>query len=157
MAASARHGRDLVTYRKARHDYQVLDTLECGLALQGTEVKSLREGKASLAQSFADVQGGEVFVNGLRIEPYSHGNVHNHDPSRPKKLLLHRREIQRLAAQVAEKGYTLIPLRLYLKAGRVKLELALCKGKDVHDKRETLKRRTADREALRAIAEHKRR
>lgn len=144
----------LATHRRARHEYKVLETVECGLELRGTEVKSLRDGHVSMAESFADVARGEIFVRGMRIEPYGHGNRFNHDPLRPKKLLLHRREIDRLMGQVATKGATLIPLQLYLKRGRVKLELGLCKGKDIHDKRETLKRRTADREARRAISDH---
>jgi SsrA-binding protein len=157
MAAPPSHPggrRILATHRRARHEYHVLETVECGLELKGTEVKSLRDGHVSMAESFADAEGGELFVRGMRIEPYAHGNQFNHDPLRPKKLLLHRREIDRLMGQVATKGSTLIPLQLYLKRGRVKLELGLCKGKDVRDKRETLKRRTADREARRAISEH---
>lgn len=157
-SSSSTDGRKiLASYRRARHDYHVLETVECGIELRGTEVKSVRDGQVGLAQSFADVEGGQVFVRGMRIEPFRHGNRFNHDPLRPKKLLLHRREIDRLAAQVATKGTTLIPLQLYLKRGRVKLELGLCKGKDQHDKRETLKRKTADREARRAIADHTRR
>ena len=147
--------RNLATNRRARRDYLVLETLEAGLELQGTEVKSIRDGKVSLNESFAEVQHRELFAHGLRIEPYSHGNQFNHDPLRPKRLLLHRREIARLGSEAAEKGMTLIPLRLYLKRGRVKLELGLCRGKHHHDKREDLKRRTADREAQRAIREHR--
>ncbi len=147
----------LASNRKARYDYHIIETMECGLELKGTEVKSIRDSKVSLAPAFADVQGRQIFVQGMRIEPYSFGNQFNHDPMRPKRLLLHRREIDQLIGQVATKGYTLIPLKLYLKRGKVKLELALCKGKDVQDKRETLKRRTADREARKAIAEHTRR
>ena len=145
----------LASNRKARHDYHIIETIECGLELKGTEVKSIRDSKVSLAQAFADVQANQVFVQGMRIEPYPFGNQFNHDPTRPKRLLLHRREIDQLRGQVATKGYTLIPLKLYLKRGKVKLELALCKGKDVQDKRETLKRRTSELEARKAIAEHK--
>jgi SsrA-binding protein len=147
----------LAVNRRARHDYHVLEKLECGIELRGTEVKSCRAGKASLVGTYADIEAGEVWVKDLRIEPFSHGNRFNHDPVRPRKLLLHRVEIHRLTGQTQEKGRTLIPLRLYLKRGRVKLELGLCKGKDVIDKRETLKRRAADREAQRAVAEHLRR
>ena len=154
MAASHAN-RDLVSNRRARHDYEILDTLECGIALVGTEVKSLREAKASLRHSFAEIRHKELYAVDFRIEPYSHGNVFNHDPLRPKKLLVHRRERDRLAAQVATKGCTLIPLAVYLKHGRMKLRLALCKGKDRQDKRETLRRRTADREAARAISDHR--
>jgi len=145
----------LATNRKARRDVHVLETFECGVELVGTEVKSIRAGKLSLAESYARVENGQMLVHGLRIEPYTHGNQFNHDPLRPKRLLLHRKEIDRIDGQVREKGHTLVPLKLYLKRGRVKLELALARGKDVRDKRETLRRRTADREAQRAIAEHK--
>lgn len=161
MAASAKRTApppaSLAVNRRARHDYHVLETMECGLELRGTEVKSCRQGKASLVGTFAQIEDGEVWVRDMRIEPFAHGNRFNHDPVRPRKLLLHRQEIHRLIGQTQEKGRTLIPLRLYLKRGRVKLELGLCKGKDVVDKRETLKRRTADRDAQRAIAEHVRR
>ena len=150
----ARRG-PLATNRKARRDFHVLETFECGVELVGTEVKSIRAGKLSLAESYARVEDGQMLVHGLRIEPYTHGNQFNHDPLRPKRLLLHRKEIDRIDGQVREKGHTLVPLKLYLKRGRVKLELALARGKDVRDKRETLRRRTADREAQRAIAEHK--
>jgi len=145
----------LAANRKARRDYQILDTYECGIELRGTEVKSIRDGKVSLNESYASVDNGQVYLHQCRIEPYSHGNQFNHDPLRPKRLLLHRAEITRLYAQVREKGLTLVPLKLFLKRGRVKLDLALARGKDVQDKRETLKRRTADREAQRAIAEHR--
>lgn len=147
--------RDLVSNRRARHNYEILDTVECGIALVGTEVKSLREAKASLQHSFADIRHNELYAVDFRIEPYSHGTAYNHDPLRLKKLLVHRRELDKLATQVAVKGCTLIPLAVYLKHGRMKLRLALCKGKDRQDKRETLRRRTADREAARAISEHR--
>ena len=147
----------LASNRRARHEFHILDTIECGMELKGTEVKSVRAGKVSLKESFGSIQNREIYLLNLRIEPYSHGNKFNHDPIRPKRLLLHRVEIDRLQAQVNEKGCTLIPLKLYLKGGRVKVALALAKGKDVQDKREAMKRRTADREAQRSIAEHRRR
>lgn len=147
----------LATNRKARRDYQILEKLEAGIELRGTEVKSIRAGKASLGESYARVEGNEVILHGLHIEPYAHGNRFNHDPVRPRRLLLHKQEISRLHGQVAVKGRTLVPLRLYLKRGRVKVELGLGKGKHDQDKRETLKRRTADREAQRAIADRMRR
>ena len=147
----------LATNRQARRDFHILEQLEAGIELQGTEVKSIRAGKASLAQSYARVEGDEVILHGLHVEPYAHGNRFNHDPVRPRRLLLHRQELRRLHGQVAVKGQTLVPLRLYLKRGRVKVELGLGKGKHDRDKRETLKRRTADREAQRAIADRIRR
>lgn len=155
--ASAAAPSALAVNRRARHDYHILEKMECGIELRGTEVKSCRAGKASLVGTYAEIDQGEVWVKDMRIEPFSHGNRFNHDPVRPRKLLLHRPEIHRLTGQTQEKGRTLIPLRLYLKRGRVKLELGLCKGKDVVDKRETLKRRAADRDAQRAVAEHLRR
>lgn len=138
--------------RRARRDYQVLESMEAGLELRGTEVKSLRAGHASLDGSFARVDRGQLFLEGANIKPYEQGNVHNHDPVRSRRLLLHRAEIDRLASTVAEKGLTLIPLKLYFKRGKAKLQLGLCRGKQVHDKRETLKRKTADREAQRAMS-----
>jgi SsrA-binding protein len=136
----------LATNRRARHEFLILETLEAGMALQGTEVKSLREGKVNLQDSYARTREGEMFLVGCHISPYSHGNLQNHDPLRRRKLLLHRREIRRLDSKLAEKGLTLVPLRVYLRHGLVKLELGLAKGKKLHDKRETKKRREQDRE-----------
>jgi len=133
--------------RRARHDYHLLDRFEAGLVLSGTEVKSLREGKTSLQQAYADVREGEAWLVGVHIPEYLQGNRANHDPDRPRKLLLHRREIDRLYGQVREKGVTVVPTRLYFKDGRVKVELALAKGKDLHDKRRSI----ADRDAKRQI------
>ena len=133
--------------RRARHDYQLLDRLEAGIVLTGTEVKSLRDGRVTLAQSYADVRDGEVWLNGAEIATYDHGNMWNHEPARSRKLLLHRREIERLFAQVREKGLTIVPTKLYFKNGRVKVELAIARGKDVRDKRRTV----MDREAKRQI------
>src|SRR5438034_742345 len=129
--------------RRARHDYQLLDRVEAGLVLTGTEVKSLRDGRATLAQSWADIRDGEAWLQGAEIATYDQGNRANHEPTRPRKLLLHRREIDRIYGQVREKGLTLVPTKLYFKDGRVKVELALARGKDVRDKR----RDVADRDA----------
>ncbi len=132
--------------KKAWHNYFIEDTYEAGLCLLGTEVKSLREGKASLGDSYAKIKNGEVFLVDAHISPYSHANRFNHDPLRTRKLLLHKREIKRLIGKVQEKGFTLIPLRLYFSNGRAKVELGLAKGKKLYDKRETLKRKTLQRE-----------
>jgi SsrA-binding protein len=147
--------RKLAANRRAFHDYFVLDRLEAGIELRGTEVKSVRAGHLSLASAFASVDNGEVILHDLNIQPYEHGNRFNHDPDRPRRLLLHRREIDRLRAQTEQKRRTLIPLSVYLKRGLVKVEIGLCKGKQQIDKREELKRRAADREAERAIARHR--
>ena len=133
--------------RRARHDYHLLDRHEAGLVLTGTEVKSLREGRATLGQAYAEVRDGEVWLMGAEIATYEQGNRANHEPTRPRKLLMHRREIDRLYGQVREKGLTLVPTKLYFKDGRVKVELALARGKDVRDKR----RAVADRDAKREI------
>ena len=141
--------------KKARHDYFILDTLEAGIILQGTEVKSLREGKANLKDSFAKVKKDEVFLYNLHISPYSHGNVYNHDPTRTRKLLLHKREIKRLIGKAEEKGLTLIPLDIHFSNGLAKVSLALARGKKVYDKREDLKKKDADREVERAFKNRK--
>jgi len=137
--------------RRARHDYHLLDRLEAGLVLTGTEVKSLRAGRATLAQAWADIRDGEAWLQGAEIATYDHGNTSNHDPTRARKLLLHRREIDRLYGQLREKGLTVVPTKLYFKDGRVKVELALAKGKDVRDKRRTLVERDAKRQMERAL------
>jgi len=137
--------------RRARHDYELLERLEAGLVLTGTEVKSLRAGRATLGQAYADVRDGEVWLHGAEIAIYDQGNRANHEPTRSRKLLLHRREIDRLYGQVREKGLTLVPTRLYFKDGRVKIELALARGKDVRDKRRTLVERDAKRQIERAL------
>ncbi|HOM56659.1 MAG TPA: SsrA-binding protein SmpB, partial [Candidatus Latescibacteria bacterium] len=128
-----------------------LETTEAGIALVGTEVKSLRLGNVNLKDSYARVERGEVVLYGLHISPYDHGNRYNHDPERPRKLLLHRREIGRLKGRSEEKGLTLVPLSLYFKGGRVKVELGLAKGKQIHDKRETLRRREIEMDMEQAI------
>jgi SsrA-binding protein len=137
----------IVDNRRARHEYHLSDRVEAGLALTGTEVKSLRNGKATLQQAYAEVRGGEAWLVGLHVPEYVEGNRANHDPDRSRKLLLHRREIDRLAASVAEKGFTVVPTRLYFKGGRVKVELALARGKELRDKRRDI----ADRDAKRQI------
>ena len=142
--------------RKARHDFEILETIEAGIVLTGTEVKSLREGRANLKGSFARIERGEVFLHGTNISEYDMGNRYNHDPQRPRKLLLHKREIWRLMGKVDERGLTLVPLLLYFSKGRAKVELGLAKGKRDHDKRDAIARRDADREAARAIKDAQR-
>jgi len=137
---------------KATHDYHILDSWETGIVLTGTEVKSLRSGKASIKEAYARVRRGEVFLEGMNITPYEQGNRYNHDPVRSRKLLLHRREIEKLIGAVEQRGLALVPLELYFKNGRAKVMLALGRGKKQHDKRETLKRRAAAREMARAIS-----
>jgi SsrA-binding protein len=137
--------------RKAHHDYHVLETFEAGLVLLGTEVKAIREGRVNLRDSFARVEDGEVFVYNVNISPYSHRGYADHEPLRRRKLLLHRTEIRKLIGKTVEKGMTLVPLRLYFKNGRVKVAVCLAKGKKEYDKRETIKRREADRETRAAV------
>ena len=137
----------IVDNRRARHEYHLSDRIEAGVVLGGTEVKALRDGKATLQQAYAEVRDGEAWLVGLHIPEYGHGNRENHEPDRPRKLLLHRREIDRLHGQVREKGFTLVPTRLYFKDGRVKAEIALARGKELRDKRRTV----ADRDARRQI------
>ncbi len=143
--------RTIADNRKALHDYHVIDTWEAGLALLGTEVKAIREGSVNLRDSFARIDQGEVWLMNVHISPYSHTGYAHHDERRHRKLLLHRHEIEKLAGKVAEKGLTLVPLRMYLKKGRVKIALALVKGKQAHDKRETIRRREIDRETRAAV------
>ena len=141
----------IASNKKALHDYFVLQKLEAGVSLTGTEVKSLREGQVNLKDSYILLKDGEAFLFGTHISPYAHGNLANHDPERTRKLLLHRREIDKLLVQVMEKGLTVVPLRLYFKGSKVKAEIAVVRGKKLYDKRETEKRREADREAAAAI------
>lgn len=141
----------IASNRKAFHDYFILQKVEAGIALTGTEVKSLREGRANLKDSYVNFEGSEAYLVGTHISPYSHGNLQNHDPERRRKLLLHRREIDKLQVQVVEKGLTIVPLRLYFKNGKVKAEIAVVRGKKLYDKRETEKRRELDREAEAAM------
>ena len=138
--------------KKARHDYHIEDTWEAGLVLMGTEVKSLRAGKASIKEAWAQVKQGELWLEGMNITPYEQGNRYNHDPVRTRKLLLHRREIEKLIGAVEQRGLTLVPLELYFKNGRAKVALALGKGKKQHDKREAIKRKIQEREVARAVS-----
>lgn len=152
MATKPDSGEKLIaSNKKALHDYFVVQKLEAGIALTGTEVKSLRAGAANLKDSYVLFKDGEAFLFGAHISPYSHGNIENHDPERTRKLLLHRREIEKLHTQVAEKGLTVVPLRLYFKGGKVKTEIAVVRGKKQYDKRETERTREADREAAMAM------
>lgn len=139
----------LADNRKARFNYSVDETLECGIVLQGTEVKSIKNGTFSFADSYGRIIDGELFLIGLHVTPYDHGNIYNHVPDRQRKLLIHKSEIKRLTRKVDEKGFTLIPLKVYLKNGRVKIELGLCKGKKSYDKREILKDKDVKRETER--------
>jgi SsrA-binding protein len=139
-------GSVVASNRKAFHDYEILDRYEAGIVLQGTEVKSIRQHRINLKDSFARVADGEVWLEGCHISPYSHGNIQNHEPERPRKLLLNRREIHKLQGEVAKGGVTVVPLKVYFKAGRVKLEIALARGKRQYDKRERARRRTVERE-----------
>ena len=137
--------------KKAYHDYFVEETYECGLCLKGTEVKSMRQGRVNLKESFALVRGNEVFAEGMHISPYEQGSFFNSDPLRPKKLLLHKSEIRKLSGLVSRQGYTLVPLKVYLKDGRMKLEIALCRGKKLYDKRDDMAKRDAQRDIDRSL------
>jgi len=141
----------VVQNRKARHDYHIEDRIEAGIALIGTEVKSLRMGRASLQDSYAEVLGGEVFLRNAHIDQYEPASRFNHDPLRPRRLLLHKSEIRRLAAKVSEKGYTLIPLSIYFKDGKAKVDLALARGKKSYDKREAIRQRDIKRDIERTL------
>lgn len=142
----------LVQNRKARHDFQVLDTLEAGIQLQGTEVKSCRANNISLADAYAKVENGELWLHGVHIAPYDQGNRNNHPPRRARKLLVHKREIRRLSRETDAKGLTIVPLKVYLNPrNKVKVELGLCRGKNVHDKRQDLKKRVHERETRAAL------
>ena len=145
-------GRKLVAQnRRARHDFHIEDTYEAGMVLVGTEVKSLRAGRATITDAFAEVEGDEVFLHGLHIPAYTQGTWTNHEPRRTRKLLLHRAEIDKIGAKVRERGYTLVPLALYFKDGRAKIEIGLAKGKRSYDKRQAIAARDAKREAERAM------
>lgn len=157
MTERPNHSEKVVaTNRKAFHEYFIEERYEAGIMLQGTEVKSLREGRVNLQDSYASVRGSEVFLHQCHISPYSHGNIMNHDPTRVRKLLLHKTEIHKLLGKTQQKGLTLIPLRIYFsKRGYAKVELGLAKGKKLYDRRETIKTREAGREVQRAIKERK--
>jgi SsrA-binding protein len=152
MAGKSTSGEKVIaTNKKAFHDYFILEKFEAGIVLLGTEVKAIREGRLNLKDSYALVRSGEVFLVGCHISPYSHGNRENHDPTRTRKLLMHSREILKLIGKTQEKGLTLVPLRVYLKRGRVKFELGVAKGKKLYDKRESERRKEADSEARAAM------
>ena len=143
----------IASNRKAYHDYFVLETYEAGIELYGTEIKSIRGGRVNLKDSFCSVDNGEMFVIGMHISPYEHGNIFNRDPMRKKKLLMHKKEIIKLFTQNQQQGLSIIPLKLYIKKGRVKLEIGLCKGKKLHDKRNVAAEKEANRSIERALKE----
>ena len=157
MAKTAREEaqKNIAENRKAFHDYHILETFEAGVQLQGTEVKAIREGNVNLRDSYAQVLEGEVWVYNIHIRPYSHRGYADHEPTRKRKLLLHRQEIRKLIGRTVERGMTLVPTRLYFKDGRIKVAIGLAKGKKEHDKRETVKRREADRETRAAVKERR--
>ena len=163
MSSSAKKNKEKATgviasNRKARRDYVILEKIEAGIALLGPEVKSIRTSKVDLTAGFASLENGEVTLRDVHIKAYEYSHQFTHEPTRPRRLLLHKREINKLSGKLTQKGLTLIPLSLYFnQRGKVKVELGLCKGKQMADKRETLRRKTADREAERAIASHVRR
>src|SRR5712692_1778556 len=141
--------------RRASHDYAIIDSMECGIVLTGTEVKSLRDGSASLEDAYAKIEDGEVWLVGSDIPEYSMAHRMNHKPKRPRKLLLHRREIAKFAGKASERGYTLVPLRMYFKEGRAKVELAIARGKQLHDKRQAMKKADAQRDIRKALSVRK--
>ena len=144
--------KTICTNRKARHQYEILDQIECGIVLKGSEVKSLRDGKASLDEAYARVREGELWLVGCDIAVYPQASILNHEPKRPRKLLLHRRELHKFAEQAGHKGLTLVPLSLYFLRGKVKVKIAVARGKKLHDKRESMKRAEATREIQRAMS-----
>jgi SsrA-binding protein len=156
MASQGDGDRTIATNRRARHEFEILDVVEAGLVLRGTEVKSLRDGQVTFKDSYATIRNGEAWLLGCHIAPYSHGTDANHDPERDRKLLLHGKEIARLTGRTAERGLTLVPLRLYFKKGRAKLELGLARGKKLHDKRSALREREVRREMDRAARDGRR-
>ena len=155
-AAPAASERLIADNRKARHDYHISDVYEAGIVLLGTEVKAIREGRVNLRDSYARIEGGEVFLHGLHVSPYSHRGYAEHEPLRRRKLLLTKREIHKLTGKAVERGFTLVPVRMYFKRGMVKVALGVAKGKKSHDKRETIRRREVDRETRAAIKERSR-
>jgi SsrA-binding protein len=156
-ADASKSSETLITdNRKAGHDYHLLETFEAGLALTGTEVKAIREGRINLRESYCRLEGAEAFLLGANIGQYSHGGSASHDPTRKRKLLLHRSELNKLLGRTTIRGLTIVPLRMYFKNGRIKLAIALAKGKNVRDKRETIRRREAERETRAAVKERAR-
>ena len=155
--AEEKSGKKLIAQnREVRHEYFVVEALETGIALVGTEVKSLRAGGVNLKDSWADIEDGELIAKGIHISPYEQGNIFNKDPRRPRKLLAHKAEIRRLGQQIKLQGYTLVPLSMYFKQGRVKVELGLCKGKKLYDKRDDMAKRAAQRDIERSLKERNR-
>jgi len=148
--------KNIANNKKAFHEYFVEESFECGIELAGTEVKSLRQGGASLKEAWCEITDGEVFVRQMHIAPYDKGNIFNKDPLRPRKLLLHKSEIRKLIGQTKQQGFTLIPLSLYFKGSRVKLQMGLCRGKKLHDKRQDIAKRDAQRDIQRAMKERNR-
>ncbi len=155
MTERSRGERPIAENRKAFHDYHILDTFEAGLVLVGTEVKAIREGRVNLRDSYGRVEAGEVFVYNIHISPYSHRGYADHEPTRRRKLLLHKAEIRKLVGKTVERGMTLVPVRMHFKNGRVKLAIALAKGKRTYDKRERIRRRETERETRAAIKERR--
>ncbi len=149
------NNRLIVENRRAYHNYEIIEKYEAGIELKGTEVKSVRQGKISIKEAYASFEGAELFVYHLHIAPYDHSGYSKHDPDRPKKLLLHKYELRKLYGAVTRRGFTIIPLKVYLKNGKVKVEIALCKGKKLYDKREDIKRRELEREAQREWKKYK--
>ena len=154
--ARAKGIKPMAQNKKAFHDYFVEERLECGMELKGTEVKSMRQGRMNLKESYAVIKNGEVFVQGMHISPYEQGNIFSTDPLRPKRLLLHKSQIRHLFQEVGKMGYALVPLSVYLKDGRFKMDLGLCKGKKLHDKREDIAERDVKREMQRALRDRNR-
>ncbi|MCD8391106.1 MAG: SsrA-binding protein SmpB [Firmicutes bacterium] len=148
--------KTLAQNKKARHEYFIIETFEAGIELFGTEVKSVRQGKVNIADAYASIDNGEIILKQMNISPYDHGNIFNRDPMRERRLLMHKREILKLAGQIKLQGYSLIPLSVYLKGSLVKVSIALCKGKKLYDKREDIAKRDAKRNIDRAIKEHNR-
>ncbi len=155
MTERSRGERPIAENRKAFHDYHILDTFEAGIVLVGTEVKAIREGRVNLRDSYGRVEAGEVFVYNIHISPYSHRGYADHEPTRRRKLLLHKAEIRKLVGKTVERGMTLVPVRMHFKNGRVKLAIALAKGKRTYDKRERIRRRETERETRAAIKERR--
>ncbi len=143
--------KDIANNKKARFEYEVLETFEAGIVLKGTEVKSLREGKTNISDAYAKIKNGEIFIHQMNISVYTFGNIHNHQPQSVRKLLLHNKEIKRLTGKINEKGFTVVPLKIYFKNGRVKLQLGLCRGKALYDKRHDLKKKDAVRDLQRVM------
>ena len=148
------HIIEIIRNKKARFEYEIIDAYEAGIVLKGTEVKSIRQKKVSIQESYARIKNGEAFIVGMNISLYAMGNYFNHDPLRERKLLLHRQEIKRLTGKLNEKGYTLIPLKMYIKNGKVKIELGLAKGKNIRDKRKTIQERDMNRDMQREIKKY---